>query len=141
MLLKHELSGVDLTDTLLSDVVGIVDNNWRAIAWSPELSLFAAVAFSGTGNRVMTSPDGITWSAYLDAADYESRRRLALFDVTRSIYRVPLSSSFFATIPIRMLDPVELSMPRFDLTSGKLLSIIGYELDLSAATTTLNLWS
>ena len=31
------------------------DNQWRSIAWSPALGLFAAVANSGTGNRVMTS--------------------------------------------------------------------------------------
>ena len=30
--------------------------------WSPELSLFVAVASGGT-NRVMTSPDGITWTS------------------------------------------------------------------------------
>ena len=30
------------------------DNDWRGIAWSPELGLFAAVAGTGTGNRVMT---------------------------------------------------------------------------------------
>src|SRR3990172_2689119 len=29
------------------------DNNWRSVCWSPELGLFAAVAISGTGNRVM----------------------------------------------------------------------------------------
>ena len=31
------------------------DNSWSGIAWSPELGLFAAVATTGTGNRVMTS--------------------------------------------------------------------------------------
>lgn len=31
---------------------------WRAVDWSPTLSLFAAVAH----DRVMTSPDGITWT-------------------------------------------------------------------------------
>ena len=31
--------------------------------------LFVAVAFSGTGNRVMTSPDGITWTVRQSAAD------------------------------------------------------------------------
>ena len=31
------------------------DNNWDSVCWSPELSLFVAVAYSGTGNRVMTS--------------------------------------------------------------------------------------
>ena len=48
---------------------GIVDNTWRSVCWSPELSLFLAVASSGTGNRVMTSPDGITWTARTSAAD------------------------------------------------------------------------
>ncbi len=45
------------------------DNQWIAIAWSPQLGLFAAVAFTGTGNRVMTSPDGINWTARTSAAD------------------------------------------------------------------------
>ena len=31
------------------------DNNWLSVCWSPELGLFAAVAISGVGNRVMTS--------------------------------------------------------------------------------------
>jgi len=38
------------------------DNVWIGIDWSPELGLFAAVANSGT-NRVMTSPDGVVWTA------------------------------------------------------------------------------
>lgn len=45
------------------------DNSWRAVCWSPELSLFCAVASSGVGNRVMTSPDGITWTSRASAAD------------------------------------------------------------------------
>jgi hypothetical protein len=45
------------------------DNNWLGICWSPELGLFCAVADSGTGNRVMTSPDGITWTTRTSAAD------------------------------------------------------------------------
>jgi hypothetical protein len=32
------------------------------ITWAPELGLFVAVSISGTGNRVMTSPDGINWT-------------------------------------------------------------------------------
>jgi hypothetical protein len=36
-------------------------NSWGSICWSPELSLFCAVASGGT-NRVMTSPDGIAWT-------------------------------------------------------------------------------
>jgi hypothetical protein len=45
------------------------DNNWHSVCWSPELRLFCAVAGSGTGNRVMTSPDGITWTIRTSAAD------------------------------------------------------------------------
>ena len=45
------------------------DNAWRSVCWSAELSLFVAVASTGTGNRVMTSPDGITWTARTSAAD------------------------------------------------------------------------
>ena len=45
------------------------DNGWLGIAWSPELGLFAAVANSGVGNRVMTSPDGINWTIRTSAAD------------------------------------------------------------------------
>jgi hypothetical protein len=45
------------------------DNNWRSVCWSSELSIFVAVALSGTGNRVMTSSDGITWTSRTSAAD------------------------------------------------------------------------
>lgn len=43
--------------------VAAAANSWTCVEWSPELSIFCAVAASGTGNRVMTSPDGITWTA------------------------------------------------------------------------------
>lgn len=37
-------------------------NTWNCICWSPELGLFVAAANTGTGNRVMTSPDGTNWT-------------------------------------------------------------------------------
>lgn len=40
----------------------IASNQWGGIAWSPSLSLFAAVSYAGT-YKVMTSPDGLTWTA------------------------------------------------------------------------------
>jgi hypothetical protein len=43
------------------------DNNWRSVTYGN--GIFVAVAASGTGNRVMTSPDGITWTARTSAAD------------------------------------------------------------------------
>jgi hypothetical protein len=45
------------------------NNSWRALTWSPELNLFVAVAMGGVGNRVMTSPNGITWTTRVSAAD------------------------------------------------------------------------
>ena len=42
---------------------------WNGIAWAPALGLFCAVATSGTGERVMTSPDGITWTTRTTPAD------------------------------------------------------------------------
>ena len=36
------------------------DNNWNGVCYGN--GLFVAVAISGTNNRVMTSPDGITWT-------------------------------------------------------------------------------
>jgi hypothetical protein len=45
------------------------DNSWRSVCWSPELRLFVAVSFTGAGNRVMTSLDGITWTSRVSASD------------------------------------------------------------------------
>ena len=44
-------------------------DNWRSVCWSYDLGLFCAVSSTGTGNRVMTSPDGITWTSRTSAAD------------------------------------------------------------------------
>ena len=45
------------------------DNQWNSVTWSPELGLFVAVSGTGTGNRVMTSPDGINWTLRSTPAD------------------------------------------------------------------------
>ncbi|MEY3600374.1 MAG: hypothetical protein RLZZ463_1151, partial [Bacteroidota bacterium] len=46
-------------------------NSWLSIAWGGPAGqeLFVAVAQSGTGNRVMTSPDGISWTSRNSVAD------------------------------------------------------------------------
>ena len=49
------------------------DNHWTEVCWSPQRRLFVAVAMSGTGNRVMTSPDGVTWTARTSAFDHDWR--------------------------------------------------------------------
>jgi hypothetical protein len=43
------------------------DNDWRSVTYGN--GLYVAVASSGTGNRVMTSPDGINWTSRNSAAD------------------------------------------------------------------------
>ncbi len=43
------------------------DNQWGSIAYGN--GLFVAMAASGVGNRVMTSPDGINWTIRTSAAD------------------------------------------------------------------------
>lgn len=45
------------------------NNNWHSVCWSAELGLFCAVSNTGSGNRVMTSPDGVTWTIRTSAAD------------------------------------------------------------------------
>lgn len=46
---------------------GTEANNWRGIAWSPDLALLVAVSNNGT-HRVMTSHDGVNWSIASAAA-------------------------------------------------------------------------
>ncbi|MDB5182331.1 MAG: hypothetical protein JWO47_115 [Candidatus Saccharibacteria bacterium] len=43
------------------------DNSWSSVAYGN--GIFVAVASTGTGNRVMTSPDGIIWTIRTSAAD------------------------------------------------------------------------
>ena len=43
------------------------ERSWYGVTYGN--GLFVAVAYSGTGNRVMTSPDGITWTARTSTAD------------------------------------------------------------------------
>ena len=43
------------------------DNTWQSVTYGN--GLFVAVSTSGSGNRVMTSPDGIIWTARTSAAD------------------------------------------------------------------------
>jgi len=56
----------DKIETLMAKFQGIIsgnwtirtsaaDNKWCSVCWSPELNLFVAVAYTGVGNRVMTS--------------------------------------------------------------------------------------
>ena len=47
------------------------DINWNSVTWGGPAGSekFVAVSATGTGNRVMTSPDGVTWTIQTSAAD------------------------------------------------------------------------
>jgi hypothetical protein len=64
----------NLAPTVQGDVANVwtsrasaADNDWNAISYGN--GLFVAVSGNGTGNRVMTSNDGITWTSRTSAAD------------------------------------------------------------------------
>ncbi|MCB0968042.1 MAG: hypothetical protein KDB37_14500 [Ilumatobacter sp.] len=63
------LPPVDDNTGITWDLQTTPDRDWQAVAWSPALRLFAAVADSGTGQRAMTSPDGVTWTQRTTPAD------------------------------------------------------------------------
>ena len=44
-------------------------NQWNSICWSNGLNLFVAVSSTGTGNRVMTSTNGNSWTSRTSASD------------------------------------------------------------------------
>jgi hypothetical protein len=44
------------------------DNSWQSVTYGN--GTFVAIAYTGTGNRIMTSPDGINWTIRTSVADY-----------------------------------------------------------------------
>jgi hypothetical protein len=66
--LNPSSSGVKAVQTWTNRTVPNTTILCRGVCWSPELGLFVAVAESGP-NRVMTSPDGITWTARTAASE------------------------------------------------------------------------
>jgi hypothetical protein len=64
---SNVVEGVQATASVWTNRTAAAANNWRAIAYGN--GILVAVAYSGTGNRVMTSTDGITWTSRASAAD------------------------------------------------------------------------
>ena len=60
------LSNVKL---LTTSQISYLKSTWNNIVRAPELNLFVAVSSSGTGNRIMTSPDAITWTRRISSED------------------------------------------------------------------------
>jgi hypothetical protein len=60
---------------------------WSAITWSPALGIFCAVASGGTaGIRVMTSPDGINWTAQSSIASPDGPWREITWSETLGLF-------------------------------------------------------
>ena len=60
-------SGVKAVQTWTTRIIqtDVSTNAWTSLCWSPELGIYVAVANNGTTKRVMTSKDGISWSALI----------------------------------------------------------------------------
>ncbi len=67
--------GMYSTDGVIWQPRDIPGGNWQSVAWGDPAGQekYVAVSSSGTGERVMTSPDGITWTSQTSAADNEWR--------------------------------------------------------------------
>ena len=50
---------------------GVIANQWTSVVYSSSLHLFCAVSDNGTGNGVMTSPEGEHWTTRASAADLQ----------------------------------------------------------------------
>ena len=60
-------SGAKNDGVTWSTQTSAADNSWKSVTYGN--GLFVAVAYSGTGNRVMTSFDGLTWTSRTSAVD------------------------------------------------------------------------
>jgi hypothetical protein len=58
---------LDANSNVLTSLRTLVYGSWISVTYGN--GLFVAVSVTGTGNRVMTSSDGITWTSRISAAD------------------------------------------------------------------------
>ncbi len=73
-------------------------------------------------------------------ASTEAARQLALYKVRRDLVDVPTDASLFITNSLKLGDVVQLVVPRFGWTAGKLMRLIGYNLSLTDNKVILQLW-
>ena len=69
----------------------------------------------------------------------ESARQLALYKVKRDLYEVVVDLSLFTGKSLKLLDVIEMSVPRFSLT-GKKFRLIGIRYEIEAESVRLTLW-
>lgn len=76
----------------------------------------------------------------LSDATNEATRQLNLQKVHRDIFDVPISLELFAAYPVGMLDVIELTCSRFNLSSGKMFRLIGIRIALVSSQIILTIW-
>ena len=68
-------SKLDTNKTYYNNLYKLTNNSipntniWTSVCWADNLNLYVAVSNTGSGNRVMTSPDGIDWTSRTSTAD------------------------------------------------------------------------
>jgi hypothetical protein len=111
-------------------------------------------AYLALASRTVVSPDSDVKKKHLLATDMvvegllvsaidaqaEADRQLQLQKKTRGIFDVPLSVSALADKSVSLMSVVRLTLPRFDLDSGKLFRVIGRRLELATNQIILTVW-
>ena len=75
------------------------DNFWRSVCWAPERGLFVAVAATGTGNRVMTSPASVATSTAVTLSSSWTRHNITrVFGAAAESAHVSISTDTVQTV-------------------------------------------
>ncbi|MFC7515100.1 hypothetical protein ACFQUU_08800 [Herbaspirillum sp. GCM10030257] len=73
-------------------------------------------------------------------AQAEAARLLALYKVRRDIFEVPVPISYLSANPLRIMDLVQMKMPRFGMAAGRLFRVLGIRIELGNKQALLTLW-
>ncbi|MFN3523938.1 MAG: hypothetical protein ACK4YQ_16960 [Phenylobacterium sp.] len=73
-------------------------------------------------------------------AQAEADRLLALHKVRRDVFDVSIDPALVARAQLQLMDVVELRLPRFGLSAGKLFRVIGKRLELARKRVVLTVW-
>ena len=90
---------------------GTQNASWTSVTWAPALALFVAVAKSGTGNPIMTSANGTTWTRIYGRAEDNDWNSVIWAAASSSLVAVASSGSRRAMISTYLY-------PKFEWTSS-----------------------
>jgi hypothetical protein len=122
-----------------SDIAGSVGTSTRAFL---EKEYRSAVATDSTVKTQWLLAGEIKQDTLLTteaAAIAEADRQLGLYKVRRDLYEVAIDLSLFTISGLKLLDIVEMNVPRFSLMGTK-FRMIGYRLEIEQQTVRCTLW-